>query len=105
MLFALVMLESLWLGLVGLVAAAVVTAGPYYYLGHDRHRLLGADRTSAAARWRAWRYLTHSCTSDIFPENALVIAAAALHGDPAGGNLSWPWQAGAVEPGNRSGLV
>ena len=31
-LFGLVMWESLWLGLVGLVLAAAVTAGPYYYL-------------------------------------------------------------------------
>ncbi len=31
-LFGLVMCESLWLGLVGLVLAAVVTAGPYYYM-------------------------------------------------------------------------
>lgn len=31
-LFSLVMCESLWLGLVGLVGAALLTAGPYWYL-------------------------------------------------------------------------
>jgi ABC-type lipoprotein release transport system permease subunit len=31
-LFSLVMLESFWLAVVGLIAALVVTAGPYYYL-------------------------------------------------------------------------
>ncbi len=50
-LFGLVMFESLWLGLVGLVAAAVLTAGPYYYMattGIDLSGIFGGNAGSAA---------------------------------------------------------
>ena len=49
-LFGLVMFESLWLGLVGLVAAAVLTAGPYYYMattGIDLSGMIGGNAGSA----------------------------------------------------------
>lgn len=101
-LFALVMLESLWLGLVGLVAAAVVTAAPYYYLsntGIDISEQLGVTGTEVAGV-----ALTSVMRVGIYPESALTIALAAL----AGTLLSavYPaWQAGRVAPAETIRLV
>jgi ABC-type lipoprotein release transport system permease subunit len=101
-LFALVMLESLWLGLVGLVGAAIVTAAPYYFLsthGIDISEQLGITGTEVAGV-----ALTSVMRVGIYPENALIIALAAL----AGTLLSaiYPaWQAGRVAPAETSRLV
>ena len=95
MLFALVMLESLWLGLLGLLAAAVVTAGPYYYMattGIDLTELLDISGSEVAGV-----ALDTSMRADIYPENALMIAAAALTATLLSG-LYPAWQAGRVEP-------
>jgi ABC-type lipoprotein release transport system permease subunit len=101
-LFALVMLESLWLGLVGLVGAAIVTAAPYYFLsthGIDISEQLGITGTEVAGV-----ALTSVMRVGIYPENALIIALAAL----AGTLLSaiYPaWQAGRVAPAETIRLV
>ena len=101
-LFTLVMLESLWLGLVGLVGAAIVTAAPYYFLstrGIDISEQLGITGTEVAGV-----ALTSVMRVGIYPENALIIALAAL----AGTLLSavYPaWQAGRVAPADTIRLV
>ncbi len=95
MLFALVMLESLWLGLLGLIGAAIVTAGPYYYLantGIDLTELLDISGSEVAGV-----ALESTMRVDIYPENALIIAAAALTATLLSG-LYPAWQAGRVEP-------
>jgi ABC-type lipoprotein release transport system permease subunit len=102
MLFSLVMLESLWLGLVGLVAAAFVTAGPYYYLattGVDISAQLGISGSEVAGV-----ALASVMRADIYPENALAIASAALLATLLSG-LYPAWQAGRVEPVESIRLV
>ncbi len=54
-LFALVMCESLWLGLAGLLLAAAVTAGPYYYMatvGIDLSAMMGSGSWRGCRRGR-----------------------------------------------------
>jgi ABC-type lipoprotein release transport system permease subunit len=101
-LFALVMLESLWIGLVGLVGAAIVTAAPYYYLsttGIDISEQINLSGTEVAGV-----ALSTVMRVGIYPENAVIIALAAL----AGTLLSavYPaWQAGRVAPAETIRLV
>ncbi|HIG70007.1 MAG: FtsX-like permease family protein [Myxococcales bacterium] len=101
-LFALVMLESLWLGLLGLIGAAVVTAAPYHFLsttGIDISEQLGLTGTEVAGV-----ALTSVMRVGIYPENALIIGLAAL----AGTLLSaiYPaWRAGRVAPAETVRLV
>jgi len=102
MLFSLVMLESLWLGLAGLVAAAFVTAGPYYYLstiGVDISAQLGISGSEVAGV-----ALASVMRAEIYPENALIIASAALLATLLSG-LYPAWQAGRVEPVESIRLV
>jgi ABC-type lipoprotein release transport system permease subunit len=102
MLFALVMLESLWLGLIGLVAAALVTAGPYYYLattGVDISEQLDISGSEVAGV-----ALSSVMRVDIYPENAAMIAAAALIATLLSG-LYPAWQAGRVDPVESIRLV
>ncbi len=101
-LFGLVMLESLWLGLVGLAGAVIVTAAPYHFLsttGIDISEQLGLTGTEVAGV-----ALTSVMRVGIYPENALIIALAAL----AGTLLSavYPaWQAGRVAPAETIRVV
>jgi ABC-type lipoprotein release transport system permease subunit len=102
MIFGLVMLESLWLGVVGLVAAAFVTAGPYYYLwntGVDISAQLDISGSEVAGV-----ALSNIMRVDIYPENALAIAAAALIATLLSG-LYPAWQAGRIEPVESIRLV
>jgi ABC-type lipoprotein release transport system permease subunit len=102
MLFALVMFESLWLGLVGLLAAVGVTAGPYYYLattGVDISAQLDLSGSEVAGV-----ALDTIMNVDIYPENALVIGVAALLATLLSG-LYPAWQAGRVEPVKSIRLV
>jgi ABC-type lipoprotein release transport system permease subunit len=75
-LFGLVMWESLWLGLLGLLLAAAVTAGPYDSMattGIDmRAQMGGGSGEVAGVAVSPVMYV------DIFPENLLMIAGAAL---------------------------
>jgi len=75
-LFRLVMWESLWLGLVGLVVAAAVTSGPYYYLntsGLDVSAMVGEGGTEVAGVG-----IEPIMYVGIYFEHAVAIACAAL---------------------------
>jgi ABC-type lipoprotein release transport system permease subunit len=75
-LFRLVLWESLWLGAVGLVVGAVVTAGPYAYLtrnGMDLSAMMGGKTTEVAGVG-----FDPLIRFGIFPENAIFIAAGIL---------------------------
>jgi ABC-type lipoprotein release transport system permease subunit len=101
-LFGLVMCESLWLGLTGLVLAVGVTAGPYYYLattGFDAAALIGNGGGEVAGV--AISTVMHV---DIYPENALLIAAAVLVATLLSGVYP-AWRAGRVQPVESIRLV
>ena len=101
-LFALVMIESLWLGLLGLIGAVVVTAAPYHFLsttGIDISEQLGLTGTEVAGV-----ALTSVMRVGIYPENALIIALAALTGTLL--SAIYPaWRAGRVAPAETIRLV
>ncbi len=101
-LFGLVMLESLWVGLLGLVAAAVVTAWPYRYLstvGWDLSKVAGAKQADVAGIG-----MNMVLKVGIYPENLLSIALAALAATLLAG-LYPAWRAGRVEPVDAIKLV
>jgi ABC-type antimicrobial peptide transport system permease subunit len=101
-LFSLVMCESLWLGLTGLLLAVGVTAGPYYYLattGLDAAALVGNGGGEVAGV--ALSTVIHV---DIYPENALMIAAAVLLATLLSG-IYPAWRAGRVVPVESIRLV
>ncbi len=101
-LFGLVMFESLWLGLSCLVLAAVVTAGPYYYLstvGVDMAAQIGASGSEVAGV-----AITTLMRVQIYPENLAIIAAAALLATLLSGVYP-AWQTGRVEPVESIRLV
>lgn len=93
-LFSVVMWESLWLGLVGLVAAAMLTAWPYHYL-----RTVGIDMTSMVGD----TYEVSGVTLEpivyvgIFPEKIAIIASIAVLATLVAG-LYPAWKAGRVVP-------
>jgi ABC-type lipoprotein release transport system permease subunit len=101
-LFALVMWESFWLGVVGLAAGAVVTAGPYYYLstyGIDitaQLEIQGAEVAGVAMKPMLY--------SSIYPENLAMIAAFAMLATLAAG-IYPAWRAGNVAPVESIRLV
>ena len=102
-LFGLVMWESLWLGLVGLATAALVTAIPYYYFttkGLDASFMIG-DSGSMEVSGVAMEPVFYV---DIFPENALLIATAVLLTTLLSG-LYPAWKAGRVVPVESIKLV
>jgi ABC-type lipoprotein release transport system permease subunit len=75
-LFRLVMWESLFLGLTGLVSAALVTAGPYYYMnqkGVDFSAMIGKGGSEIAGVG-----IDSVLYVGIFPENAVAICVAVL---------------------------
>ena len=101
-LFSLVMCESLWLGLVGLVLAAAVTAGPYYYMataGIDMSAQMGGTSSEVAGV-----AVSPIMYVDIFPENLVMIASAALLATLLSG-LYPAWKAGRVVPVESIRLV
>ena len=75
-LFSLVMWECVWLGLAGLVAAAVITIGPYMYLhvnGLDMTAMMGGETTDiAGVAFDAVIYPT------IYPEHLLYICVIVV---------------------------
>jgi len=94
--FALVMLESFWLAVVGLVAALAVTAGPYLYLastGIDFAALVGDEANMELAGVA----MSTTLRFGIFPENAAIIAIFAVIAIVLSG-LYPAWKAGHVEP-------
>ena len=101
-LFRLVMLESFWLGLVGLVGAGLVTAGPYYYLattGLDLTGMLGEGTGEVAGV-----ALSTVMRVGIFGENLILIAGAALVATLLSG-IYPAWHAGRVVPVETIRLV
>ena len=101
--FALVMLESFWLALVGLIASLVVTAGPYFYLA-STGIYLGAFYGDAETLEIAGVGLPDTVRVGIFPENAAIIAIAAVLAIVLSG-LYPAWKAGHVEPVETIRLV
>jgi ABC-type lipoprotein release transport system permease subunit len=97
----LVMFESLWLALVGLVLAALVTAGPYWYLSE-----VGIDLAAmgVAGTEVAGVAMTDVMRVGIFPENAVMIAVAAVLATLLSG-IYPAWSAGRVVPVEAIRLV
>jgi ABC-type lipoprotein release transport system permease subunit len=101
-LFTLVMLESFWLGLLGLAGAALITAGPYAYLsvtGLDMTAMYGEGMVEVSGVG-----LDPVLRVGIYPENLALIAAAALLATLLAG-LYPAWRAGRVEPVDTIKLV
>ncbi len=101
-LYAMVMLESLWLGLVGLVVGAAVIVGPYLYLAHT-----GIDMTVMVGKGGAevaGVAVSPIFKVGIFPINAVGIAFAALAATLAAG-IYPAWKAGRVAPVETIRLV
>lgn len=101
-LFGLVMWESAWIALVGLVGSVLVVAGPYGYLaknGIDYSALLGSGGAEVAGvAMEPILYVR------IDPDSALVIAAAVVLATLAAG-LYPAWRAGRVDPADAVRLV
>jgi ABC-type lipoprotein release transport system permease subunit len=101
-LFRLVMIESVWLALVGLALAALLTIGPYRYLarnGIDVSRMVGSGSTEIAGV-----AMSSILKVGIFPENVALIALAALFATLLSG-LYPAWRAGRVDPVETIRLV
>ena len=101
-LFGLVMFESLWLGLVGLVGAAVFTAWPYWYMatkGLDISAQIDLSSSEIAG-------IAVSTVMQIvlYPETLTLIAGAALTATLLSG-LYPAWKAGHVVPVESIRLV
>ncbi len=93
-LFRLVMMESVWLAVLGLAGAFLVTAGPYLYLsstGLDMTAVYGGTLEIAGVG------LDPVLKIGIFPRNAVMIALFAVAATLASG-IYPAWRAGRVEP-------
>ena len=101
-LFGLVMLESLWLGVVGLGCAAAITALPYWYMsttGVDVSAAIDISNSEVAGV-----ALSTVMYVKIYPENAVLIASAALLATLLSG-LYPALHAGRLEPVESIRLV
>lgn len=100
--FGLVMWESLWLGAVGLVAAALVTVGPYTWL--VRHGIDLSSKMGDGTMEVAGIGMQPILRVGIYPENAVIIATFAMLATLVAG--IWPaWRASRVEPVEAIHLV
>jgi len=98
----LVMVESLWLGLVGLVVGALLTTGPYAYLnahGIDMSAMVGEGGSEIAGV-----AVPSIMRVQIFPGNAVFILVAALVATLIAG-IYPAWKAGRVAPVETIRLV
>ena len=94
--FSLVMMESFWLAVVGLIGAAVFTLGPYLYLssvGVDISQLVAEQGTVDVAGVA----MSTTLKVGIFPESVIAIVVAALVATMLAGVYP-AWRAGNVEP-------
>lgn len=101
--FLLVMLESFWLAVVGLIASVAVTAGPYWYLsttGIDFSSIVGDEANMELAGVA----MSTTLRIGIFPESAAIIALCAVLAIMLSG-LYPAWKAGHVEPVETIRLV
>ncbi len=101
-LFGMVMLESLWLGVVGIVAGVIVIIGPYLYLAHT-----GVDvsaMTGGAATEVAGVGFDPTLRVGIFPDHLLIIVIAIVLATLAAGVYP-AWRAGNVAPVESIRLV
>jgi len=97
-LFGLVMWESLWLGLVGIVASTLITIGPYVYLvntGIDMSAIMGG--AGGAATEIAGVGFDGTLRVGIFPEHLVIIVLAIVLATLTAG-LYPAWRAGNVVP-------
>jgi ABC-type lipoprotein release transport system permease subunit len=102
-LFALVIMESLWLGLVGLALGVVIAAWPYYYLSRTGidFSTFYADQQSIDV---AGVGMSTVMKIGIYPESAAAIALAVIAATLLAG-LYPAWRAGRVEPVDSIKLV
>jgi ABC-type lipoprotein release transport system permease subunit len=101
-LFGLVMFESFWLGAVGLLFAALLTAWPYYFLattGIDMSAMIGEGSAEVAGV-----AIAPIIKAGIYPENFVYISLAALGATLLSG-LYPAWKAGRIEPVESIRLV
>lgn len=100
-LFTLVMWESVWLAVMGIVAGAVVSAWPYYYLnttGVPYDKIVGEGVEVAGVGVDPVIYV------EIYPEKLLVIGVVVVVATLAAG-LYPAWKAGRVDPVETIKLV
>jgi ABC-type lipoprotein release transport system permease subunit len=103
-LVGLVLWESLWLGLVGLVGGVLLTAYPYYYLastGIDMTEIYASGEQSADVAGVAMSLVIKI---GLYPENLMIIALVAL-GTTLLSGLYPAYKAGTVEPVETIRLV
>lgn len=96
-LFSLVMIESLWLGLIGLLSSAVVVAWPYYSLatkGLDMTEMYLKSGQKADVAGVGMSMILHV---GLYPESLLAIIIAVLSAVLLSG-LYPAYKAGTVEP-------
>jgi ABC-type lipoprotein release transport system permease subunit len=101
-LFALVMFESFWLAVAGLIFAILLTAGPYYYLattGVDISAAIGEGNAEVAGV-----AIVPILKASIYPEKLVFIGLAAILATLLSG-LYPAWKAGRVEPVDSIRLV
>ena len=101
-LFGLVMLESAWLAVIGLAAAAAVTIGPYLYLastGIDMSALLPEGQTEIAGVG-----MSSTLQFGIHGESVMLIGVAALAAILLSGVYP-AWRAGRADPVETIRLV
>jgi ABC-type lipoprotein release transport system permease subunit len=101
-LFRLVLWESLWLALVGLVAGVIVTAPLYHYLhahGIDMTARVGNQRVEIAGA-----LMSMVVRATVYPDHALIIAGAIVAVTLLSG-LYPAWRAARVQPVEAIKLV
>jgi len=100
----LVIIESALLAVAGLLLGVLVTAWPYWYLHTVGVDLIGAMLEGGQTAEVAGVAMTTQMYVDIYPENALMIAAAAVGATLLSG-LYPAWKAGHVDPAETIRLV
>ena len=101
-LFGLIMLESAWLAVIGLAAAAAVTIGPYLYLastGIDISAMIPADQVEIAGVG-----MSTTLRVGIYGKNVALIGVSALAAILLSGVYP-AWRAGRTDPVETIRLV